>query len=202
MNGLIKEMSGLIGIIGGFFVASHSATSASEIFLPIENAYLRLLLGFILSFLIFWLCIHLISMVITKLFKISGLGIFDSIGGFLFGFLKAFFIFSIIVYFITKIEFLNDRINKVMANSFMYPLLKQNGNFIMTNEDIQLQKKIDITVDEIKKDISQTSTKIITNEAGKQIKDIAKNVAKIIKEQTQNEVEQNNKSKKANKDNN
>jgi len=186
VHGLIRELFGLIGIIGGFFAASHSASAAANIlglFVEIDNPYLQKLFGFIVSFLVFWLCAYILSIIISKIFHISGLGSLDSIGGFLFGFLKAFFIFSIVVYFITKIEFLNKRVDSIMTNSFIYPLLKDSGNFIMTSEEVELQSKLDEVVNEAKESLSEQSVKIISNKAGKQIENLAQDVASKIKQQ-------------------
>jgi membrane protein required for colicin V production len=191
MHGLVRELFGLIGLIGGFMVASHSATPTSEIiqhFIDIDNDYLSLLLGFILSFVCFVFVIYLAGLLIQKLFAMGGLGVVDSVGGFLFGFLKAFFIFSIIVYFITKIEFLDARINKAMHNSFMYPLLKDTGYFIMTSEDMQLQNKLNNAVSGIKQDINEASTEMIIEEAGKQIQDVAQDISNKVKNIKQEKI--------------
>jgi len=186
MHGLIRELFGLIGVIGGFFAASHSASATASIirlFVEIDNPYLQKLFGFIVSFLVFWLCAYLLSILISKIFHISGLGALDSIGGFLFGFLKAFFIFSIVVYFITKVEFLNNRANSIMANSFVYPLLRDGGYFIMTSEEVELQSKLDEVVNNAKESLNTQGSEIVADEAGKQIEKLAQDVASKIKQQ-------------------
>lgn len=57
-RGFIKEVFGLIGIIGGIFIASRLATTVGEIIAPVlalKNDSSIQLMGFIVGLIAFWL---------------------------------------------------------------------------------------------------------------------------------------------------
>ncbi|MBJ6740364.1 CvpA family protein, partial [Campylobacter jejuni] len=89
INGLIKEIFGLLGIIGGVFIASQYATQAAEFiqstFYKIENQSLAGFAGFLAILIIFWIVCLLVSNFLSRLIKLSGLGFLDRIGGFIVG---------------------------------------------------------------------------------------------------------------------
>lgn len=78
INGLIKEIFGLLGIIGGVFIASKYATQAAEFiqsaFYKIENQSLAGFAGFLAILIIFWIVCLLVGNFLSKLIKLSGLG--------------------------------------------------------------------------------------------------------------------------------
>ncbi|TKX32646.1 CvpA family protein [Campylobacter aviculae] len=135
INGLIKEIFGLLGIIGGVFVASKYASEASEFirntFYKIDNQSLANFAGFLAVLVIFWIFCLLFGNFLSKLLKFSGLGFLDRIGGFIFGGMKVFLIFAILIFCIAKIDFLNNKLNNFAKDSYTLELLKNAGSFIM-----------------------------------------------------------------------
>ncbi|ECK7639161.1 CvpA family protein [Campylobacter jejuni] len=135
INGLIKEIFGLLGIIGGVFIASKYATQAAEFiqstFYKIENQSLAGFAGFLAILIIFWIVCLLAGNFLSKLIKLSGLGFLDRIGGFIFGEAKIFLIFAILVFCVARIDFLNDKLDNFAKNSYTLNLLKETGSFIM-----------------------------------------------------------------------
>ncbi|MBM0636841.1 CvpA family protein [Campylobacter sp. VicNov18] len=135
INGLIKEIFGLLGIIGGVFLASKYASQASEFiqntFYRIENQSLAEFAGFLTVLIIFWIACLLFGNFLSKLIKLSGLGFLNHIGGFVFGGMKIFLIFAILIFCIAKIDFLNDKLNYFAEDSYTLNLLKRTGSFIM-----------------------------------------------------------------------
>ncbi|EAI9112178.1 CvpA family protein [Campylobacter jejuni] len=135
INGLIKEIFGLLGIIGGVFIASKYATQAAEFiqsaFYKIENQSLAGFAGFLAILIIFWIVCLLVGNFLSKLIKLSGLGFLDRIGGFIFGGAKIFLIFAILVFCVARIDFLNDKLDNFAKNSYTLNLLKEMGSFIM-----------------------------------------------------------------------
>ncbi|MBZ7935157.1 MULTISPECIES: CvpA family protein [Campylobacter] len=135
INGLIKEVFGILGIIGGVFVASKYSSSASTFientFYKIENQSLANFAGFLVILIIFWIVCLLLGNFLSKLVKLSGLGFLDRIGGFIFGCAKIFFIFAIFVFCIARIDFLNSKLNSFAKDSYTLELLKDTGSFIM-----------------------------------------------------------------------
>ncbi|TKX31333.1 CvpA family protein [Campylobacter estrildidarum] len=135
INGLIKEVFGLLGIIGGVFLASKYALEASQFiqntFYQIENKSLANFAGFLTILIIFWIICLLFGNFLSKLLKMSGLGFLDRIGGFIFGGMKVFLIFAILIFCIAKIDFLNNKLNTFAKDSYTLKLLEDTGSFIM-----------------------------------------------------------------------
>ena len=78
MSGFIKEVFGLVGLIGGVYFASRwSETAANFIsnnFIQLENEAILKLLGFIAILTIIWISASIIGSVLSKLTAVSGLG--------------------------------------------------------------------------------------------------------------------------------
>ena len=164
IRGFTKEIFGLIGIIGGVFVSSRFATTVGNLIntiIPIDNESTRLLFGFILSLIVFWTIAYMIGVAISKAFNLSGLGIFDSIFGLLFGMAKVFFIFSIIIYAISQVSVIKKALEPKVANSITYPLLKSLGAFIIKLDTTKLEngvsKKVNGAIESTKKTIKDIS---------------------------------------------
>ena len=167
MRGFIKEFFGLIGIIGGVFFASRISNDIGNIIsgvAPIENEATKSLIGFVLGFVAIWFVAYALGMIVAKISSMSGLGVVDRIFGFIFGALKIFFIFAIIIYAISKIETIKNKLDEKLADSMMYPILQEVGNTIIqldTNGITQkIEENIENSVEDIKEDIS---TDIVEN---------------------------------------
>ncbi len=135
INGLIKEIFGLLGIVGGVFIASKYADRASlfiqNTFYKIQNESLASFVGFLALLILFWLFCLLLGNLFSKLIKLSGLGFLDRFGGFLFGGLKVFLIFAILVFCVSRIGFLNQKLQDFAKDSYTLALLKKSGAYIM-----------------------------------------------------------------------
>ncbi|MCX2682446.1 CvpA family protein [Campylobacter sp. MIT 21-1685] len=135
LNGLVKEIFGLIGIVGGVFLASKYSNQAAILiqknFYTIENESLANFAGFLVLLILFWIICLICGNLFAKLIKLSGLGFLDRIGGFFFGGAKIFLIFSILIFCIAKISFLNDKLNSFAQNSYTLDFLKKTGSYIM-----------------------------------------------------------------------
>lgn len=169
INGFFKEVFGLIGIVGGVFVASRIGESVgrylSELIFHFENDAAVSFTGFLVSLILFWIAMIATGMVLHKLGKLSGLGIFDKILGFVVGSGKFFLIVAIIVFAISNVKSLKPTVESVMHNSILYPVFVSAGGFIMkidpVEEVVQLQEKIDTTTQKVEKSIQETTTKIL-----------------------------------------
>ena len=141
-RGFMKETFGLIGIIGGIYVASRYAQPLGEYldvhFLHLQNKASLYLIGFIAALLAFWLVAIMIGTALGKLVASSGLGIVDRILGFAVGGAKVFLIFSIIVYVLSSIPMFKSSIEKVFEGSMMYPLFTKVGAQIVKLDPSQL----------------------------------------------------------------
>ncbi|NVJ53614.1 MAG: CvpA family protein [Campylobacteraceae bacterium] len=201
MKGFIKEVFGLVGIIGGIFIASRLSEDIGSMIAPIlalENGATIKLIGFILGLIGFWIILYIAGIIVSNIFSASGLGVFDRILGFVFGSAKIFFIFSVITYAVYQIESFRSLLDEKVSNSITFPLLVKTGDFIikldpadftkkiegkMSNED---GKKINIS-EEAKKTFEELKT--TTNETIESTKEaVNKEIEKAKKEATENIV--------------
>jgi len=151
-RGLVKELFGLIGIVGGVFIASRLAKNTGEIvngIIPIDNESTILLVGFIATLVIFWIIAYILGIVLEKVFSASGLGIFDRILGFLFGAGKIFLLFSIIAYATSQVKMINDNLQPKLQDSTVFPLLTETGSYIIKLDTTDVQKEVSKTFDSV-----------------------------------------------------
>jgi membrane protein required for colicin V production len=144
-RGFMKETFGLIGIIGGIYVASRYAQPLGEYldvnFLHLQNKASLYLIGFIAALIAFWLVAVMIGSLLGKLVASSGLGVIDRVLGFAVGGAKVFLIFSIIVYVLSSIPMLKPSIENVFKGSMMYPIFTKVGAQIVKLDPAQLAEQ-------------------------------------------------------------
>lgn len=135
LNGFSKEVFGMVGIVGGVFVASHIGgyigTFLSDTLFHFESATAVNLIGFIFALGIFWLLMVALGAGFKKLSSLSGLGPLDRGLGFIVGSSKFFFIFSIIVYALFSVTAIRENFEEKMAESFFYKPMLATGDFIL-----------------------------------------------------------------------
>jgi len=156
LKGFIKEIFGLVGIIGGIFVASRMAEEVGTLiapFLALENSATIKLVGFIIALVGFWAIIYILGIILSKIFSVSGLGFFDRILGFLFGSAKIFFIFSVIAYALYQVESFKDLMNNKVSNSITFPLLVKTGGYIVKLDTSDIVNKVENGVNKAKNSV-------------------------------------------------
>ena len=135
VNGFLKELFGLIGIVGGIFVASRYSSDVGEFInenlFKFQNEAAISITGFVIGFGLFWIGAILLGKFFTTLSSASGLGGVNRIFGFLIGSGKIFLIFSIIAYGISNIQVIKKNIDKHVETSQIYPLLLETGQYIV-----------------------------------------------------------------------
>ena len=145
LRGFVKEVFGLIGIIGGIFIASKYAQVAGEYadanFLNLQNKASIYLIGFIAVLILFWIIATFVGSMLGKLVNSSGLGIVDKILGFIVGGAKIFLIFSVIIYVLSSIVIFRSSLNSIFEGSMMYPIFKEVGSKIVQIDPSQLNEK-------------------------------------------------------------
>lgn len=181
INGFFKEVFGLVGIIGGLFVASRVGNEVgqyiSDMFLKLDNTSAINFTGFLVTLAAFWLFMILIGGIFKKLSFMSGLGIIDRIFGFVFGAGKFFLIASVIAYATYNIKIAKTTIDESsMKDSVLFPILVKTGGFIMKIDPTEISDDINTKIDEVKDSVSNNVTKEI------------KESAKEIVEKTQQEL--------------
>ena len=126
-----------MGSFWGSYYASKAAGFLQEKLFRIENPDLAQFLGFLSILIIFWVLCLLVGSIIARLVRLSGLAFVDRLCGFVFGSAKIFFIFAILVFCISKIDFLNQNLQKYTQGSIALPLLEKTGAFIMNEPSVR-----------------------------------------------------------------
>ncbi len=135
MNGVVKEVFGLAGLIGGVYFASRLAGDAAafidKTFIHIENASLLKLIGFMSVLIIIWMSATILGAIISKLTSASGLGFIDRVLGFVAGGGKYFVIFALIVTALSNVTLIKENTQKYVKDSILYPILYKAGSAII-----------------------------------------------------------------------
>lgn len=134
LRGLVKELFAIFGIIGGIYISSRTALNVGEIINVVFNFSSEttiIFVGFLVSLAFIWSAAYFSGSFFSKLFSISGLGIFDKIFGFIFGSGKIFLLFSIIFYALSSVSFMHKKMENLQKTSFIYPMLIESGRFIV-----------------------------------------------------------------------
>ena len=110
-NGLVKEVTSLLALFIGVYVAINFSEYLEPKFINILDGYHEFVpvLAFGVLFLVSVLCVKWIGFVIDKLSKVLALGIFSRLFGGVFGFLKVVVIFSFLLFVITDYNLVNKQ---------------------------------------------------------------------------------------------
>lgn len=198
-RGFIKEVFGLIGIIGGIFIASRLATTVGEIIAPVlalKNDSSIQLMGFIVGLIAFWIVAYVLGLIISKIFSLSGLGIFDKLLGFVFGAFKVFLIFSIIIYALSQIQTIKEKLDASIGDTITYPILVAGGAFIIKLDQqvasSEMKKSVDSAIEKSKENLNEITQETI-KENLENIKDKTVEQAKEVLESSQKALEESTK---------
>ena len=135
MQGFIKEVFGLLGLVGGVYFASRLSDKAAAFietnFLQFENASLLKLIGFLAILIVIWGVATMVGSIISKLTSASGLGFLNRLFGFVAGGGKYFLIFALIVTALSNVKLVKDNLEKYVNDSMLYPYLKEAGSYLI-----------------------------------------------------------------------
>ncbi|MBT8348814.1 MAG: CvpA family protein [Sulfurovum sp.] len=135
MQGFIKEVFGLLGLVGGVYFASRLSDKAAAFieanFLQLENASLLKLIGFLAILIVIWLSATVLGSIFSKLTSESGLGFLNRLFGFIAGGGKYFLIFALIVTALANVTLVKDNLEKYINDSVLYPYLREAGSYLI-----------------------------------------------------------------------
>ncbi len=184
INGFFKEVFGLIGIVGGVFVASRVGDSVgkylSDIVFKFDNESAVKFTGFLVTLIAFWALMIFLGVVFKKFSKLSGLGIFDKILGFVFGAGKFYLIISIIVFAVWNVKTIRVNIQNNVKNSFLFPLMVETGNFIMKIDPIDAVDELKQKQDQLQEKIEKTIQKNVKENIQNKTEEIKKDIKKTL----------------------
>ncbi len=187
LNGFFKELFGLVGIIGGIFIASRAGEKVgqamSDMIFNFENGAAISFTGFLTTLAVFWLFMVAIGYLFKKLSLLSGLGIYDRIFGFIFGSAKFFLIAAVIAHAAYNIKAVRSTIDSSMSNSVLFPALVETGGYIMKLDPVEISDDINSTIDDVTEAVTdvtteniKTSTQEIVDKTKQEIKSTMKKV--------------------------
>jgi len=163
INGFFKEVFGLVGIIGGIFIASRMGDEVglylSNLIFKFDNNAAISFTGFLTALAAFWLAMIILGTIFKKLSSMSGLGIVDKILGFIVGSSKFFLIAAVIAYAAYNIKTVKTTLDTALEKSILFPIMVETGAFIMKIDPIvasdTINKSIDTATETIKSSVSQ-----------------------------------------------
>jgi membrane protein required for colicin V production len=135
MNGFIKEIFGLAGLVAGVYFGSRFAETAATLindhFLHMQNPTLLKLLGFLAVLIAVWLGATILGSVLSKLTSASGLSFINRLFGFIAGGGKYFVIFALIVTALSNVTLIKENLHKYVDHSLLSPYLLSAGSKII-----------------------------------------------------------------------
>ena len=186
LNGFFKEVFGLIGIIGGIFVASRAGNSVgqylSDAIFNFSNQSAISFTGFLATLAAFWLLMIAIGFGFKKLSSLSGLGHLDKVLGFIFGSSKFFFIAAVIASAAYNIKALKPTIDSTMQNSILFPVLVETGKFIMKIDPTEVTNDINTTIDKTTQTIKDKTQDVVEEKVKESIEDKVDEIKQELQE--------------------
>lgn len=166
INGLIKELFGLIGLIGGLVIATRFSDVTekfiNENIYKFDNSSMLQFVAFVSLWIVFWLICLLIGKFLAKMLALSGLGFLDRLGGFVVGSAKIFLTFAVVLA-VASGTGVNSLIEPYVKDSKIYPVLLSAGKWI-TNIDVKkIANDIDVAIQR-PKDMNKTDALISMDE--------------------------------------
>ena len=147
LNGFIREIFGLAGLVGGVYLASMFAPVSADFidknFIHLQNVALLKLIGFLTILIAVWLSATIVGTILSKLTTMSGLNFLDGLLGFIIGGGKYFIIFSIIVTALSNVTVVKDSMHKYIKDSLLYPILVKAGSTVIRMDPSTIGLKTD-----------------------------------------------------------
>ena len=131
VNGFTQELFNFIALIGGVAIAARVHTMAGEKIaefniLPNITTEVQNFIGFLATFIIIWAAISFIASIITRISSETP-GFVSRLVGYLIGTVRYVAIFSLIIFGISKADFLKENLSKYYAKSQLFVPMSQIG---------------------------------------------------------------------------
>jgi len=165
VNGFFKELFGLIGIIGGIYLASRIGDKVgaylSKLIFHFDNQNVVEFSGFLITLILFWAVMIMLGSVFKELSSHSGLGIIDRLLGFIFGAGKFFLIASIIAFAAYNVKAVKTTIDKSLHNSVLFPIMVDTGRYIMKIDPVSASKDMNKSLGKATQKVSETIDNVV-----------------------------------------
>jgi membrane protein required for colicin V production len=152
-NGLIKEITGLLGLLIGVYVAINFSSYLHPKFAEVLAGYEQFIpiISFATLFIVSVLMIKILGYIIDKLTKALALGFVSRILGAIFGFLKIVVIFSFLLAIVTDYGLID---NETKEKSVLLQPLQDVSNRITP----EINKHKDIIIEKAKEKLEEKTT--------------------------------------------
>jgi membrane protein required for colicin V production len=148
-RGLVKEVSSIIGVLGGFFAAySYYGVLAGYLSGVVANTSYRNILAFLIIFCLVVILVNVAAIVIKYLLKLVFLGWLDRLGGVAFGVAKGVLIVSILFLMLTA--FL-PKGTPLIKDSACAPYVAMISEKLSTVVSSDIKREFTAKLDELKK---------------------------------------------------
>lgn len=140
---MVSQIFSIVGIIFGYFAAvSYHAAAARH--LTFMDATAARILSFIAIFILCIIASMIIARIVGKFFQLPGLGLINSFGGGIVGFIKGFLLVALMVIFLIAV-LPNDSplLNTSAALPFVLRGIKIFDNMVPKDIKEQYRKKVD-----------------------------------------------------------
>jgi len=176
LNGFFKEVFGLVGIIGGIFIASRVGDDVGELLNTLifnfSSPSAVSFLGFLTTLALFWLLMIIVGYLFKKLSSLSGLGPIDRILGFVFGASKFFLIAAVIAYAVSNIKAIKPTIDTSLGTSILFPIMVETGGFIMKMDPANISNDINATVEQGTQALKEKTKELANQSVNEEIQQI------------------------------
>lgn len=173
LNGFFRELFGLVGIVGGVFVASHLGGTVGEFVgitvLHLENKAAINFTGFVLTLGAFWIVMIGVGIMFRKLSIVSGLGSADKVLGFIIGAGKFFMIASVVAYSFYNIKLVRTNLHDTMETSMLFPVLVTTGSYIMKLDTTEIQSDVNASIEKNKEKMEEKLEDTIKGKVKKEL---------------------------------
>jgi len=188
LNGLFKEVFGLIGLIGGAFIASRIGGDVGEylnnLIFSFSSPAAVSFLGFFTTFALFWMLMLLIGFIFKKLSLLSGLGPVDKILGFVFGASKFFLIAAVIAHAAYSINAVKTTLDSALKNSILFPIMVETGAFIIKMDPVHMSDDLNATITEGTEALKAKTQDLVQESAQGEIDKIKEQLKEEMQKQT------------------
>jgi membrane protein required for colicin V production len=140
---MVSQVFSIAGIVGGYFAATRYYAAFAR-HLTFMDAAAAKILSFIAIFIICILVAMVIALIIGKFFKLPGLGLINSFGGGVVGFIKGFLIVALMVIFlIAVLPHDSPLLNTSAGLPFVLKGIRMVDNMVPKDIKEQYRRKVD-----------------------------------------------------------
>lgn len=182
--GIVREIAGLAGMVLGLYFASHYYEKAglyiNKNLMEIPNESAITLVGFVTVFISIWLVTVFLGLIISKLLKVAFLGVFDRIGGFIFSAGKFFVLVAIFITLISKVDYLDKKMQEYTKNSLVFDTMKTLGEKIIKLDPEKISKEVKDVQKSIESNVKKATEEGISKSVEKTIEKAKKELSEAI----------------------